>query len=142
MTIRSSSTIIEFANPFVLPGSRDELPPGRYEVLVEEELLEGLSFIATRETAAYLLIYGKRSGSGPAEMRPTSSADVKTALFHDAALGTRLGSALPAGPVRGPDGVDLGEMYLTGKEIDPPKPSSMRESLRSWIDAVSSPLPH
>ncbi|WP_410217099.1 hypothetical protein, partial [Paracoccus sp. (in: a-proteobacteria)] len=84
MTTRSSTSIVEFTHPFILPGSGDRFPPGRYEVLVEEELLEGLSFPAFRETAAYLIIYGKRPGSGPKEMRSISSAALAMALQRDA----------------------------------------------------------
>lgn len=84
MSTRSTTSVIEFKHAFVLPGSHQEFPPGRYEVLVEEELLEGLSFAAYRETGAYLLIYGKGHSRGPTEMRPVSSAYLTMALKQDA----------------------------------------------------------
>jgi hypothetical protein len=104
MFTRTSTSVVEFRHAFVVPGSDKEFPPGRYEVLVEEELLEGLSFAAYRETGAYLMIYGKGHNSGPTEMRPTSSAYLSLALKRDALLDApveRAGSAPPsemAGP--------------------------------------------
>ena len=99
MFTRTSTSVVEFKNAFVVPGSDKEFPPGRYEVLVEEELLEGLSFAAYRETGAYLLVYGKGHNSGPTEMRPTSSAYLSLALKRDALLDApteRAGSVLPS----------------------------------------------
>lgn len=86
MSMRSTTSAVEFKHAFVVPGSNKEFPPGRYEVLVEEELLEGLSFAAYRETGVYLMIYGKGHNSGPTEMRPISSAYLTMALKRDAAL--------------------------------------------------------
>jgi hypothetical protein len=86
MSMRSTTSAVEFKHAFVVPGSNKEFPPGRYEVLVEEELLEGLSFAAYRETGVYLMIYGKGHNSGPTEMRPISSAYLAMALKSDAAL--------------------------------------------------------
>ncbi|GGF80942.1 hypothetical protein GCM10011402_36930 [Paracoccus acridae] len=99
MFTRTSTSVVEFKHAFVVPGSDKEFPPGRYEVLVEEELLEGLSFAAYRETGAYLLVYGKGHNSGPTEMRPTSSAYLSLALKRDALLDApveRAGSAPPS----------------------------------------------
>ena len=54
MNMRSTRSTLTFSNPFALPGYPGNLPPGDYEVLVEEELLQGLSFEAYRRTATYL----------------------------------------------------------------------------------------
>ena len=86
MSTRSSTSVVEFKHPFVVPGAPEQFPPGRYEVLVEEELLEGLSFAAYRETGAYLMIYGRGQNSGPTEMRSISSAYLSMALKRDALL--------------------------------------------------------
>jgi len=84
MTVRSTSYSVNFRNDFHLPGHADTFPPGHYDILVEEELLDGLSFPAFRETAAYLLVPGRRPGTGPAEMRQIHSADLRQALDRDA----------------------------------------------------------
>lgn len=59
MNMRSTRSTVTFSNPFTLPGYPGDLPAGDYEVLVEEELLQGLSFEAYRRTATYLTVRGK-----------------------------------------------------------------------------------
>ena len=76
MIMRSTRSTVTFSKPFILSGYLDELPAGEYEVLVEEELLEGLSFAAYRRTATYLTVRGK----GRTELRPTTEKDLVTAL--------------------------------------------------------------
>ena len=61
------------------------LPAGDYEVLVEEELLQGLSFEAYRKTATYLTVRGRGDHAGRTELRAISDSDVKEALGRDAA---------------------------------------------------------
>ncbi|MCP1167376.1 hypothetical protein [Limimaricola litoreus] len=50
MTVRSSKSVVTFTYPFRISGYSDELPEGEYVVVVEEELLQGLSFEAYRRT--------------------------------------------------------------------------------------------
>jgi hypothetical protein len=44
MIMRTQRRFVVFSNPFVLKGIDRLLPPGRYEVVTDEELIEGLSF--------------------------------------------------------------------------------------------------
>jgi hypothetical protein len=83
MATRSTSSTVHFLRPFTLTGYTDELPPGEYEVLVEEELLEGLSFAAYRRTATYLTVRGRGRMAGRAELRPINETDLETALGPD-----------------------------------------------------------
>lgn len=83
MNTRSSRSIVTFSNPFVLADYPDELPPGDYEVVVEEELLEGLSFIAYRGAATYLAVHGRGRHAGRTEMRPITGQDLEAALKRD-----------------------------------------------------------
>jgi hypothetical protein len=85
MNMRSTRSTVRFSNPFTLPGYTGELPAGDYEVLVEEELLEGLSFAAYRRTATYLTVRGKGNYAGLTELRMTSENDLKEALSRDQA---------------------------------------------------------
>lgn len=80
MTMRTSRSMITFPRPFSLTGYLGEMPAGTYEVVVEEELLQGLSFQAWRRTATYLLVQGGTAGSGRTEMRATSESDLTAAL--------------------------------------------------------------
>ncbi len=85
MNMRSTRSTVTFSNPFTLPGYPGDLPAGDYEVLVEEELLQGLSFEAYRRTATYLTVRGKGSHAGRTELRAISESDLKEALSRDAA---------------------------------------------------------
>lgn len=86
MTMRSTRSTVTFSNPFTLSGYLGELPAGDYDVLVEEELLQGLSFEAYRRTATYLTVRGRGSHAGRSELRAISDRDLQEALGRDAAL--------------------------------------------------------
>jgi hypothetical protein len=86
MNMRSTRSTVTFSNPFTLSGYPGDLPAGDYEVLVEEELLQGLSFEAYRRTATYLTVRGRGSHAGRSELRAISDSDLKEALSRDAAL--------------------------------------------------------
>ena len=99
MNTRSSKTKVTFSNPFSLPGFVGELPPGDYEVLVEEELLQGLSFEAWRRTSTFLTVRGRGSHAGRTELRTISERDLKAALSRDAAVADirhQSGAAMPS----------------------------------------------
>jgi hypothetical protein len=85
MNMRSTTSTVTFSNPFTLSGYPGDLPSGDYEILVEEELLQGLSFEAYRRTATYLTVHGKGARAGRSELRVTTESDVKEALRRDAA---------------------------------------------------------
>ena len=85
MNMRSTRSMVTFSNPFTLSGHPGELPAGDYEVLVEEELLQGLSFEAYRRTTTYLTVHGKGARAGRSEMWATTERDLKEALSRDAA---------------------------------------------------------
>lgn len=85
MTMRSTRSTVTFSNPFTLPGYPGDLPAGDYEVLVEEELLQGLSFEAYRRTATYLTVRGKGANTGRTELMAITERDLKQALRRDRA---------------------------------------------------------
>lgn len=86
MNSRTTTSNVTFAYPFVISGYEGALPPGSYEVIVEEELLEGVSFEAYRRTASFLLISGRGGQAGETEMRPIDPRDLEAALARDLAL--------------------------------------------------------
>ncbi len=47
MATRTQRKTVAFGHPFRLKGVDRVLPPGDYEVLTDEELIEGLSFPVT-----------------------------------------------------------------------------------------------
>lgn len=85
MTMRSTNSTVTFLAPFALSGYPDELPAGAYEVVVEEELLQGLSFAAWRRTATYLTVSGRGGRAGRIEMRAITERDLTEALRRDRA---------------------------------------------------------
>jgi hypothetical protein len=143
MTTRASTSVVEFKHPFVVPGSPEQFPPGRYEVLVEEELLEGLSFAAYRETGAYLMIYGRGQNSGPTEMRSISSAYLSMALKRDALLddpasGAGLG---PRSEVASLDEGGSPVQDVQAQDVEAKEGATVGKRIKRWIETVTSPLP-
>ncbi|WP_372892974.1 hypothetical protein [Rhodosalinus sp.] len=85
MTMRSTRSTVTFSAAFVLPGYPDELPAGDYDLVVEEELLQGLSFEAWRRTATHLTVHGRGRHAGRTEMRAITERDLAEALRRDRA---------------------------------------------------------
>lgn len=84
MTMRSTRSTVTFSSQFTLPGYAGELPAGAYEVIVEEELLQGLSFEAYRRTATYITVRGTGAHAGRSELCATTEGDLREALRRDA----------------------------------------------------------
>ena len=87
MDQRTTRSTVTFAHPFQLSGFDADLPAGDYEVVVEEELLQGLSFEAYRRTGSYLVVRAPARSSGTMEMRPNDPQDLDAALSRDRAAG-------------------------------------------------------
>ena len=68
MSIRTTRKIVEFSNPFSMKGVGRVLPAGNYEIVTDEELIEGLSFPVYRRVATMMLAYSKSSGVPSTEM--------------------------------------------------------------------------
>lgn len=143
MSTRSTTSAVEFKHAFVVPGSNKEFPPGRYEVLVEEELLEGLSFAAYRETGAYLMIYGKGHSSGPTEMRAISSAYLTMALKRDALLDGPAESAelAPASEAVSPYKGGSPDQDVQAQDLEAKEGATVGNRIKRWIGTVTSLLP-
>ena len=56
MTMRSRRETITFKHPFQIKGIDRLLPPGAYEVITDEEMIEGLSFAAFRRVATTIMV--------------------------------------------------------------------------------------
>jgi hypothetical protein len=63
--MRTTREPVTFAHPFVLDGAEGVQPAGTYDVEVDEELIEGLSFLAYRRVATtiYLPLASGATGS-------------------------------------------------------------------------------
>jgi hypothetical protein len=56
MTTRSRRETITFKHPFRIKGIDRLLPPGAYEVITDEEMIEGLSFASFRRVATMIMV--------------------------------------------------------------------------------------
>ncbi len=83
MTIRSRRETITFQHPFRIRGIDRLLPPGAYEVITDEEMIEGLSFPAYRRVATMIMV--PASGSAM-EMVSIGSVDLSDAQRIDASM--------------------------------------------------------
>jgi hypothetical protein len=56
MTIRSRRETVTFKHPFRIRGVDRLLPAGAYEVITDEEMIEGLSFAVFRRVATMIVV--------------------------------------------------------------------------------------
>ena len=63
MTTRTRRKTVTFKMPFLLEGIGRSLSAGSYEVITDEELIEGLSFPIYRRLATMMLVPGQLAGS-------------------------------------------------------------------------------
>jgi hypothetical protein len=83
MTIRSRRETITFKHPFRIKGIDRLLPADGYEVITDEEMIEGLSFASFRRVATMIMVPGAPRGS-TMEMVSISSIDLSDAQRIDA----------------------------------------------------------
>jgi hypothetical protein len=82
VTTRTQRTKYAFARPFLLKGVDRVLPPGTYEILTEEELIDGLSFPVYRRLSTVIFVPGQTGSS--IEMVTIDPLDLATAQDGDA----------------------------------------------------------
>lgn len=83
MTVRSRRETVHFNHPFRIKGIDRQLPPGDYEVISDEEMIEGLSFPSFRRTATMMMVPGALQRSA-IEMISISAVDLSKAQHADA----------------------------------------------------------
>jgi hypothetical protein len=83
MTTRTQRTVSAFARPFLLKGVDRVLPPGSYEILTEEELIQGLSFPVYRRLSTAIFVPGQIGSS--IEMVTVDPLDLAAAQERDGA---------------------------------------------------------
>jgi hypothetical protein len=83
MTIRSRRETVTFRHPFRIRGIDRLLPPGAYEVVTDEEMIEGLSFPAYRRVATMIMV---PAGGSAMEMVSIGSVDLSDAQRMDASV--------------------------------------------------------
>jgi hypothetical protein len=83
LTIRTTRTIVSFANPFVLQGLEGAQPAGEYVVLTDDQRIEGLSRIAYRRVATQLQTPARFASQSRTQSYAISQTELDAALMKD-----------------------------------------------------------
>ena len=87
MTARSRRETITFRHPFRIKGIDRLLPPGGYEVITDEEMIEGLSFpcfASFRRVATMIMVPAAPPRTSTMEMISIGSIELSDAQRIDA----------------------------------------------------------
>jgi hypothetical protein len=90
MTTRSRMETMAFLHPFRLKGVDRMLPAGTYEIISEDEMIEGLSFPVYRRVSTFIMAPAAPPYQSSTEMIPITPLDLADAQRIDA--GTQLGA--------------------------------------------------
>ncbi len=82
--IRSMTTNVTFRHAFALKGLERPVPPGTYRVDVEEDSIDGLSFLAYRRLATFITV-PVAGQSGSTQSLLVDPKELEQALTRDAA---------------------------------------------------------
>ena len=82
MTMRTTTKIVSFRRPFCLKGVDRLLPPAEYQVMIDEELIEGLSFLAYHRVST--VIFAPAPYGSAVEMVTIDPLDLQDAQDRDA----------------------------------------------------------
>ena len=86
MTLRSRRETITFRRPFRIKGVDRQLQAGAYEVITDEEMIEGLSFPCFRRVATMIMVPGAAPRASSMEMISVSAIDLSDAQRDDASV--------------------------------------------------------
>ena len=84
MTTRSRRETVHFKHPFRIKGIDRLLAPGAYEVVTDEEMIEGLSFASFRRVATMIMVPAAAPRISSMEMISIGSVDLSDAQRDDA----------------------------------------------------------
>lgn len=84
MTIRTRRETVIFKHPARIKGIERLLPAGTYEVVTDEEMIEGLSFPSFRHIATMIIVPGEAPHHHMMEMIAIGSIDLADAQHRDA----------------------------------------------------------
>jgi hypothetical protein len=83
---RSRRETVTFRHPFRIKGIDRQLQAGAYEVVIDEEMIEGLSFPCFRRVATMIMVPGAPPHYQSIEMITISSVDLANAQQADAVV--------------------------------------------------------
>jgi hypothetical protein len=82
VTTRTQRRTIEFRRAFLLKGIDRILPPGKYDIVSDEELIEGLSFPVYRRVSTIIFVPAAAQASA-IEMVTVDPRDLQSAQDRD-----------------------------------------------------------
>jgi hypothetical protein len=86
LTVRTTRCVACFDEPFSLRNVEGVLPPGDYNVYVEDELIQGLSRAAYRRVSTILQLPSISSPQEQSRLVSISATDLDAALMKDSHL--------------------------------------------------------
>ena len=89
-----------FRHPFSLTGIQDAQPAGEYDVFIDEQIVEGVSWIVWRRTNTFINLPARREGVQAVQMVGIDHAELEAALELDSGTALRAPYAASA---HGPD---------------------------------------
>ena len=84
METRTTTKLVTFRRPFVLPGLDGPQPPGTYTIHMEEEMLDTLSFVGWRQIGCAIVLHRE----GAEEHVTIDPQELREALVRDGDQGT------------------------------------------------------
>ncbi len=84
MIPRTTRKIVTFIYPFLLKGIDRSLPPGDYQVVTDEELIDGLSFPAYHRVSTMIFVPAQSRRASSIEMVTVDPLDLQAAQDQDA----------------------------------------------------------
>jgi hypothetical protein len=82
---RTQRKTVVFSHPFRLKGVDRVLPPGSYEVVTDEELIEGLSFPVYHRVSTAIIVPALFHQASSVEMVAIDPRDLQSARGRDTA---------------------------------------------------------
>jgi hypothetical protein len=76
--------MVRFVHPFLLKGVDRLLPPGEYQVITDEELIDGLSFPVYRRVATMIQVPAQALPAVSVEMVTVDPLELRAAQDRDA----------------------------------------------------------
>jgi hypothetical protein len=83
LTIRTTRTTVSFSRPFTLQNLEGVQPAGEYVVLIDDELIEGLSRVAYRRVATLFQTPAISASQRLIQSFSISQTDLEAAIMKD-----------------------------------------------------------
>ena len=97
MFTRTPRNNVVFNHPFELKGVDRLLPPGSYQIVTDEELLEGVSFPVYHRVSTMIIVPAQSGHASSVEMIAIDPSDLEAAQAEDTARQGTTGAGRPIG---------------------------------------------